>query len=334
MLSFVRLLRDHKPCFESGLQAFSLKFKIQEPFSLPLTYVKLLLVAVFWGGTFIAGRVISRGIDPFSAAFFRFAIASIFLLYLSRRSDGTLPVPRKHQLVPLILLGLTGVVLYNFFFFKGLKLIEAGRASVIVAQNPIFIALLSAYFFKERLTATRIFAVCISVCGAIIVITKGNVLALFHSGFGLGELYIVGCVASWVTYSLLGKTVMKSLSPVLSVTYSVLIGTVLLFPPAVAEGVLRNCLSYSLPQWLSLFYMGFFGTVIGFIWFYEGIEKIGPMRAGLFINFVPISGILLGFLILGEPLTPSLLIGVMCVSSGLYLMNKKPAPQNAVHPSS
>ena len=288
-------------------------------------YIKLLLTTIFWGGTFIAARVISRDIDPFSAAFFRFAIASAFLLLLVRQMVGSLPVPQRHQRMPLVLLGLTGIVLYNYFFFKGLKLIEAGRASVIVAQNPIYIALLSAYFFKERLTPTRIFAVCISVCGAIIVITNGNVLDLFHSGFGRGELYIFGCVASWVIYSLLGKAVMKDLSPLLSVTYSVLIGTILLFPPALANGALQHCLSYSLWQWLSLLYLGFFGTVLGFVWFYEGIQRIGPAKAGLFLNCVPISGVLLGFLILGEPLTPSLLIGLMCVITGLYLMNRSSA---------
>lgn len=227
--------------------------------------------------------------------------------------------------MPLVLLGLTGIVLYNYFFFKGLQLIEAGRASVIVAQNPIFITLLSAYFFKERLTPTRVFAVFISVCGAIIVITKGQVYELFQGGFGAGELYIFGCVASWVTYTLLGKAVMKDLSPVLSVTYSVLVGAVLLFLPASAEGVFQHCLSYSLSQWLSLFYLGIFGTVLGFIWFYQGVQRIGPMKAGLFINLVPVSGILLGFLILGEPLTSSLLIGLLCVSTGLYFMNRTPA---------
>jgi drug/metabolite transporter (DMT)-like permease len=290
-----------------------------------VTYIKLLLTAILWGGTFIAGKVISQDVDPFSAAFFRFAIASVFLLLLVRKIEGTLPAPQKHQRVPLVLLGLTGIVSYNFFFFKGLALIEAGRASVIVAQNPMYIALLSAYFFKERLTPTRIFAVCISVAGAIIVITKGNVLDVFHGGFGHGELYIFGCVASWVIYSLLGKAVMKDLSPLLSVAYSVLIGTILLFPPAFANHALQQCLSYSLSQWLSLFYLGFFGTVLGFIWFYEGIQRIGPMKAGLFINCVPISGVLLGFLILGEPLTPSLLVGLLCVIAGLYLMNRTPA---------
>lgn len=303
----------------------SLKTKARSPYL--VTYVKLLCSAIFWGGTFIAGRIVSQDIDPFSAAFFRFAIASVFLLLVARRSEGPLPLPRKHQYAPLVLLGLTGIVLYNCFFFKGLRLIEAGRASVIVAQNPIYIALLSAYFFKEKLTPTRIFAVCISVLGAMIVITRGQLTEVFRGGLGPGEMYIFGCVGSWVTYSLLGKAVMKDLSPVLSVTYSVLIGTVVLFLPASASGALLYCHTYSPAQWLSLFYLGFFGTVLGFVWFYQGIQRIGPMKSGLFINFVPISGVLLGFLILGEPLTPSLATGLLCVSTGLYLMNRTPTRQ-------
>jgi drug/metabolite transporter (DMT)-like permease len=62
--------------------------------------------------------------------------------------------------------------------------------------------------------------------------------------------------------------------------------------------------------------------VLGFVWFYEGINHIGPTRAGLFINFVPISAILLAFLILGEPLTLSLLIGTLLVSTGVHLTNR------------
>jgi len=64
---------------------------------------------------------------------------------------------------------------------------------------------------------------------------------------------------------------------------------------------------------------GLFGTVLGFVWYYEGIKSIGPVRAGLFINFVPVSAVFLAFLILDEPLTASLLIGAILVSSGVYL---------------
>ena len=286
-----------------------------------ITYLKLLLMAVFWGGTFVAGRSLAQTVGPFSAAFFRFVIASIFLVFLLRRAEGRLIWPEKNQIIPVIFLGLTGALLYNFFFLKGLKMIEAGRASVIIANNPIFIALFSAYFFKERLNLVKVIGIIISVGGAIIVISRGQVFEVLQGGLGLGELYIFGCVASWVVFSLIGKAVMEDLSPLRSVAYSSIAGTFFLAAPALFEGGF-SFLHYSLLEWANIFYLGFFGTVLGFLWYYQGIQKIGPTRAGLFINFVPISAILLAFLFLGEPVTTSLLIGTVLVSSGVYLTNR------------
>jgi drug/metabolite transporter (DMT)-like permease len=286
-----------------------------------MIYLKLLLTAIFWGGTFVAGRSLAQNVGPFSAAFFRFVVASIFLVFLTWKAEGKFPVLRKGQILPVLLLGLTGVFCYNLFFFKGLKLIEASRAAIIIANNPIFIALFSAVFFKEKLNTLKITGILISVCGAIIAISRGDVLEILQGNLGLGEFYIFLCVVSWVIFSLLGKVVMADLSPLSSVTYSSITGTILLFAPALREG-LADCIYYSISDWWNIFYLGFFGTVLGIVWFYEGINQIGPTKAGLFINFVPISAILLAFFILGEPLTLSLLIGTLLVSTGVYLTNR------------
>ena len=286
-----------------------------------LIYVKLLLTAIFWGGTFVAGRSLAQNVGPFSAAFFRFVVASIFLVFITVKVEGKISVVRKRQILPILLLGLTGVFCYNLFFFKGLKLIEASRAAIIIANNPVLIALFSTVFFKEKLNALKVTGIIISVTGAVIAITRGDVLEILHGNLGLGEFYIFLCVLSWVIFSLLGKAVMVDLSPLASVTYSIIIGTILLFVPALMEGLV-DCIYYSISDWWNIFYLGFFGTVLGFLWFYEGINQIGPTKAGLFINFVPISAILLAFLILGEPLTLSLLIGTLLVSAGVYLTNR------------
>jgi drug/metabolite transporter (DMT)-like permease len=167
----------------------------------------------------------------------------------------------------------------------------------------------------------KIAGILLSVSGAIVVISKGDVLEILQGQLGLGEFYLFLCVLSWVIFSLLGKAVMVDLSALSSVTYSSIAGMLLLFLPALREG-LTDCIHYSLSDWWNIFYLGFFGTVLGFVWFYEGIRQIGPTRAGLFINFVPISAILLAFLILGESLTLSLLIGTLLVSTGVYLTNR------------
>jgi drug/metabolite transporter (DMT)-like permease len=286
-----------------------------------LTYIKLILTAIFWGGTFIAGKVVAKDVLPFSAAFLRFAIASVFLVLITWRVEGKLPRIERSLIAPIFLLGLTGVFAYNAFFFKGLQTIDAGRAALIIALNPVMISFFSSILFKEELTPIKIIGILMSVAGAMTVISRGNPLHLFQGHLGWGELNIFGCVLSWVSFSLIGKSVLGKISPLVSICYSSLAGTLALTMPAWLEGIWSFLPAFSNLTWMGLFYLGFFGTVLGFVWYYEGIKKIGPMKAGLFINVVPLSAVLLAFFLLNEPLTLSLLIGAVLVSSGIYLTN-------------
>ena len=121
-------------------------------------YLKLMLMALFWGGTFIAGKALAGNVQPAAAAFLRFAIAAIVLLIITLRTQKKLPAVRKQQWLPLLLLGLSGVFGYNIFFFRGLQLIEAGRAAVIIANNPLVIAIFAALLFGEILNRTKGFS--------------------------------------------------------------------------------------------------------------------------------------------------------------------------------
>ena len=74
-----------------------------------IVYIKLFLTAAFWGGTFIAGKVLAQNVGPFSASFLRFLTASFFLILITWKLEGRFPAIRKKQIFPIILLGLTGV---------------------------------------------------------------------------------------------------------------------------------------------------------------------------------------------------------------------------------
>jgi hypothetical protein len=124
----------------------------------------------------------------------------------------------------------------------------------------------------------------------IVVISESHWSQLVTGGGEFRQLFILGCVLSWVAYSLIGKIAMRRLSPLASVSYSALIGAAALFVPAVFYDDLASNLRHaSLIDWTSIVYLAVCGTVIGFVWYYEGVKAIGPTRAGLFINFVPIS---------------------------------------------
>lgn len=286
-----------------------------------MIYIKLILTAFFWGGTFIAGKMIAQSVHPLNAAFLRFSIAAICLVGMVRHFEGRLPALNIKQLIAVVFLGLTGVFAYNIFFFSGLRHIEAGRASIIIANNPIVISLLSAVIFKERLNWIKSAGICLSVAGAMVVVSNGAIADLPSYAVGPGELMILGCVASWSAYSIIGKVALKSLSPLVAVAYSATAGALFLSVPAFSTGLFGHIPTYGLREWVSLVYLACFGTVLGFFWYYQGLETIGPMRASVFINFVPVSAILLSFFILKESLSFFLVVGGMMVVTGVYLTN-------------
>jgi len=285
-------------------------------------YIKLLFTTLFWGGAFVAGKVVSQNVGPFSIAFQRFAIASILLILLTWKIEGKLPALKRFQIVQVILLGMTGIFTYNVLFFKGLKIIEASRASLIIATCPVFITIFSAIFLKEKINLIKALGIIISICGAMVVISKGDINGIFETGLGWGELYFFCCVLTWAAYSLIGKAVMRNLSPLAAVSYSAIVGTVALFVPACFEGLFQNIRNQSMLDWSCISYLGIFATVIGFVWYYQGVQRLGPTKTGLFINFVPVFAILCAFIILREPITISLVVGTALVISGVYLTNR------------
>lgn len=292
------------------------------------TYFSLVVTMLFWGGTFIAGRSLAGSVQPASAAFFRFAIATLGLLILSRLIDGKVSIPPRKVWLSLLFLGLTGVFGYNVFFFTGLQYIEAGRASLIIALNPLAITIFATLFLREPLTLRQFIGVLISLTGALFVISNGHPSQIFSGSFGTGELAILGCVASWAAYSLIGRTVLQTLSPLASVFYSSLIGTVLLLFPALLQGGISAAPSYSGNNWFSLVFLGLLGTAVGFSLYYKAIKKMGPTRAGVFINLVPFFSIVLSWFFLGESIKLQVLSGGILLLAGVTLTNytekKKP----------
>lgn len=193
----------------------------------------------------------------------RSVIASIFLWFLVSYRKVKLPKLNLRQTLLVVCLGLSGVLAYNLFFFLGLKEISASRAGLIIALNPVCITVASRIFFQEKLTYFKWIGVALSLFGAILIITEGNIGTLFSQGIDRGELLIFGCVVSWVVYSLVGKLVMQKFSALVTTTYAIWVGTVLLLPFAIWEQ--NNRLpDIDVFTGLGLAYLGILATVIAF----------------------------------------------------------------------
>lgn len=292
------------------------------PFSV---YLKLICVALFWGGTFIAGRIVSTEIPHMIAAAGRFLVACVFLLLLAWRVEGGLPKLSRQQKHATFGLGATGIFLYNICFLAALERMPAGRSALFVSLSPIVTALAMAILFRERLGFTKWLGIAIAFVGAAVVITRGDLMSVAHDishSMGSGELFMLAAVGSWTAYTILGKHALKGLSPIAATTYASLWGLLLLSMGAVNQLPMLDTAKSTWQVISAIVFLGIFGTVIGFVWYYEGVKTIGPARTAVFNNLVPVFGVSLSALLLNESIMISMIIGGVLTIAGVSLTNR------------
>lgn len=283
-------------------------------------YLKLTAMAVLWSGVFPAVSITLQSMGLFTSVFLRFGLASLALLALLRLREGRFPRLSPRESVLVAVLGLVGITLYNCMFAYGLSLVEASRAALIVPTNPAFTALFAALLLGERLGGARAAGVALSVLGALWVLGRGSFEALASFQLGLGELVLVACIFIWSAYTLLGRVAMASLSPVALTAYVMALGSLPIGVPAWLEHAPLASVTWQ--SWAALAYLVVFGTVLPFLWYYEGVKALGAARASQFINLVPPIAVAESVLLLNEQVAPGLLVGMALVVAGLYLTNK------------
>jgi len=287
-----------------------------------MLYLKLIGSVIFWGGTWIAGRILAGDMTPYSAAFLRFFFATIFMFFIACRSTGKKPSCSREDILPLAFLGLTGVFMYNILFFNGLQTVTAGRAALIIAATPTFIALGSALIFKEKFNLWKTAGFILALTGVSTIIGHGNPISIITEGTSYGDLCIIGCVISWAAYSLAAKPVMKRINPIETVFWSCLFGSIMLLIPAMFNGLLSEIINASFVDYTCIIYLALLGTSLGFSWYFEAIQEIGPSKTGIFINLVPVTAVALGAIMLGEPVDLFLITGGALTIFGVWLTNR------------
>lgn len=285
-----------------------------------MLYVKLILMAVLWSGVFPAIHVLVQSLGVFTTVCVRFSLAALIMLAMLRWREARLPSLSPRELVLVVGLGLLGITLYNSLFTAGLKLVDASRAALIVPTNPAFTALFASLFLKERLGRARAVGVGFSVAGALWVLCRGDPLAFARLHLGLGEFYLVLCIFAWSAYTLLGRVALSTLSPLALSAYVMTAGALTVAVPAAFEHPSFGHVSAK--AWAALAYLVVCGTVMPFLWYYEGVKALGAARAAQFINLVPPLAVAESVVLLGDPVTPALGVGAVFVVVGLYLTNR------------
>lgn len=290
-------------------------------------HIRLLGMTVLWGASWPAGRIVAQAMPPLAAASLRFLFALMVLLPWMYRSGGFTQLKdwNIQRWLGMGLTGFFGVYAYASLFLSGLQYLPAGKAALLITLNPVVTLLLAVWLFKERINTIISLGMAMAFVGAIIVISQGDPRHILQGRLGLGELLILGCVACWVGYTLLGRWVMTGVDALSATTVTSAIGAVLLLVTSLAvEGTagMQSALHSSWTAWGALLFLAFGATALAYAWFFDGVKLLGAGAAAGYITLVPVVGVAISALLLHEALDASLLIGGTLAVLGTAVMQR------------
>ncbi|MEQ1694446.1 MAG: DMT family transporter [Hyphomicrobiaceae bacterium] len=286
-----------------------------------LVHLRLVGMAVMWGASWPAGRILAQSLSPVTGAAARFILASALLVvwHIAVRGWPRLTA-RTWALVAVA--ALVGVYAYALCFMIGLGLVPAGRASLVVTLNPAATILMAWVVYGERLTLWKGAGIVLATAGAIIALSHGEPMTLLTGGFGWGEVVLLGCVVTWSIYSLLGKEILGAMDAMTLATLTTAMGAPLLAVTAMATDgpAALNPAGWAWSALGAVVFLAVGATVIGYGWYFNGIHSLGAGVASGYITLVPVFGVLSSALVLHEPIDGSLAVGGVMAVAGLALM--------------
>jgi drug/metabolite transporter (DMT)-like permease len=297
-------------------------------------YLLLLVTMVFWGSAFTGAKLVVGQIPPEVGAFLRFGTAAIFmfLILLSRKTGrkDARSIERKYW-VPIILLGITGVALYNLFFFWGVTYSFASDGSSIVPTiSPVVTTILAILFLKNKITNRQIIGLVICLMGATIYFFGMHHPTGNASHRLLGNIFFLTCACCWGMYTILGNKVLATLKPLPVTAYSTLVGAIILGVISLPKLADVPWSQLGLDFWLLQIYLGFFCTALANWFYYSGVKQLGASKASTFMYFVPINGLWISMVFLQESLTSVQLIAIVMMLVGVWFVNKKKKQKNRI----
>lgn len=300
-------------------------------------YFVMLLVPLFWGGAFGVTKHVVTELPPLTTAALRFFAAGILMAAGASVLGGWDWAAVRRRWLGLSLLAITGIFGYNYFFTVGIQYTSAINAVLVVVINPVTTALVAVTLLGEPCSWRLVAGVGLSFFGVIVTITKGSLGTLAALSFSLGDLYMLGAVATWTAYTSIAKLVMKDVPPLTATSASTLIGSLMLVAASFGEDGWSRLAGISGQTTAEMIYLIIFPTVVAYFLFNKGIQRIGASRASAYINLTPVNAIWIAALFYGEAVTAAQLTGAALIICGLLLVtvfdSRQPAPAGTREPS-
>ena len=299
-------------------------------------FALLILANTLWAGAYVSGKVALTALNPIELNALRFSIATLVLLPVILRNRRQIPLDR-HSLWLLGTLILLGFVLNKAFEYFGLSLSTASDVALLIATESLFTALLSWTFLHERVTRAGVEALVVGIVGVYLIVERG-VLPQFGGGGAtrvLGDLLVILSLLIESSYTILGKTTLDRMPPLLFTSVTIA-GSLFIWVPAGLASVAVGGLPHlTLIEWLAVLYLALFATVTGYWLWFRALTTLDASTAAPTLFIQPLLGAALAIWLLGDGLTWATLAGgaLIFVSLLLVMRRRRRTDEASSHPA-
>ena len=282
----------------------------------------LALAALIWGGHAIIGRLAVGEIGPMTLVFLRWAVACGPIAYAARktlRADFRALAPRWPLWAAMGALGFTA---FNALFYGAAHYTSALNLSLVQACVPALVLVGAGLAFRQRASAAQALGAALTILGVAVIAAQGDWrrLADLQVNFGDALMLLASVIYAFYTLALRLRPNVSAFGFLAAMAIAAFLTSMPLFA---AEAVTRGVTLPTWKGWLVLVYAALGPAFLAQVFYMRGVQLIGPSRAGVFVNLVPVFGALLAVALLGEPLQAYHLAALALVALGIVIAQKK-----------
>jgi drug/metabolite transporter (DMT)-like permease len=281
-------------------------------------YLLLVFTTLIWGANAVAARLAVGEASPMMLTFSRWIVCCAALWLSSRQQIAE----HWRSLLPswraISLMGALGFTGFNALFYAAAHHTTAINIAIIQGTIPVLVLVGSSFFFATRISWLQAVGVIVTLAGIAVVASRGEVAVLTQLAFNVGDVWMMIASLLYAGYAL-GLRGRPAVPAIVFFAATAAVACVVSLPLLAAEIATGNFFMPTWKGWLLVLFIGLLPSFISQLTFMQAVSLIGPARAGVFLNLVPIFGPLLAVFVLGEPLSPYHAVALALVLGGIYI---------------
>ena len=287
-------------------------------------YLFLIFATLFWSGNFIVGKFATLfQIPPLSLNVFRWISVWLILMpFTYKEISNKLPKIKKNWLV-ISFMGVITISTFNSVVYFALNYTQVINAVLVLAAIPAATIVFSLLMNIERTNVFQLLGLFLSIIGIGSIISNGDIQRIISLSFNKGDLSMLICVITWALYSTLLKKNKFEVSQFSLIQLMVSAGLLFLIPQFFYEKSIGLEVNFNKAFFLILFYVVVFPAIAAYYCWQKGVEIIGPNRASMFIQLMPLFSAVMAIIIFKEQFELYHFVGAAFIVLGIYLSNKK-----------